>query len=375
MTPNGYTSVGTVVLENGNDAWGGLDSHAGLNYLSIQGSGSYVEQRISGLIVGNTYEVHFLAASRPGYGNEETLKVLIDGGEIWESTHPDHSFVRYSAVFSAPATDVVLRVENDSPGGDQSIFCDALAIISCTDCVHLHPDQTEAGGAADHSRLCADIHTEDHYDYTDHVDELQTPLGPMRLITYSVAASNDAHVAFFDTSPDLWSGNGHEHYEIVMSGWGNTLSAIRESSQGTNQVTSSTPGLLSMDEARPFWARAANGFVQLGSGSVVGEGILMEWQDPQPLNPTHFAVATGWGSTGDWHLCVVDGDPAPGGSVEFHHSSGDEIQPSVVNGGFDLDEVESTSGEHRGDGYVYACPVSDSRYFVLNGLPPCTNVY
>ena len=135
----------TVVALNGNSPWGGLsaadatglDSDTGNYYLSIQGSGAYVEQTLRGLQAGTVYEVRFLAAERPGYGGDETLTVKIDGFEVWESTHPTDAFQVYRVAFTAQSPDgtAVLRFENDSPTGDRSIFIDAVSVQACYTCV------------------------------------------------------------------------------------------------------------------------------------------------------------------------------------------------------------------------------------------------
>ncbi len=52
-------------------------------------------------------------------------------------------------------------------------------------------------------------------------------------------ATNDAHIGLF-WGPRRTDGGvvdvSMEYYEIVLGGWGNTQSVIRESAQGTNQV-------------------------------------------------------------------------------------------------------------------------------------------
>ena len=87
-------------------------------------------------------------------------------------------------------------------------------------------------------------------------------------------------------------------YEIVISGWGNTQSVIRQSNQGASEAVTSTPNLLSGDEDVLFWADALNGLVRLGTGNVVGQNTLLEWQDPDHHVATHVGIMTGWGSTG-----------------------------------------------------------------------------
>ena len=82
---------------------------------------------------------------------------------------------------------------------------------------------------------------------------------------------------------------------------------IRQTSQGANFAVESTPSLLSASEDRPFWACAKDGPVQAGRGSTIGEDVFIEWQDDSNIyNPSFVAVSTGWGSTGEWTVCVPD---------------------------------------------------------------------
>jgi hypothetical protein len=151
---------------------------------------------------------------------------------------------------------------------------------------------------------CMDLHTENSYDYNSHFHPSQ--LGAIKAIAFTVKASNDAHVGFFNTGPGEWSGIGHEHYEIVISGWNNTQSVIRESSQGTNYAVTDTTDILSPSEARPFWASALNGKIQLGTGHTVGDNVVMSWQDPDPIGVSFVSMTTGYGSEGDWHMCMLE---------------------------------------------------------------------
>lgn len=89
------------------------------------------------------------------------------------------------------------------------------------------------------------------------------PLGPSKSVHFTVSASNDAHIGFFAEPGGSWSGEGHEHYEIVLSGWGNTQSVIREASQGQNHEVTETTGFLSLEETRAFWASAFRGSLAL----------------------------------------------------------------------------------------------------------------
>ena len=74
----------------------------------------------------------------------------------------------------------------------------------------------EATGA----QSCVDFSTTTTYEYDPYFHP--TPLGDSKCVTFTLKASNDGHVAFFEQLG--WGGHGSKHYEIVYSGWGNTQS-------------------------------------------------------------------------------------------------------------------------------------------------------
>ena len=107
--PNGWdgSGGGTVVVKSPpsapNGPWGAGSAVAqgapdGNYFMSIQGVGNYLEQTLTGLTPGSNYEVAFWATHRRDAaglnwgGALEELQVLIDGTEVWESTHPPDDF-------------------------------------------------------------------------------------------------------------------------------------------------------------------------------------------------------------------------------------------------------------------------------------------
>jgi len=52
-----------------------------------------------------------------------------------------------------------------------------------------------------------------------------------------------------------------------------------------------------------FWASAVKGLVQVGTGNVFGQNILMSYQDPNPLAIKNVGVKTVRGATGSWNVC------------------------------------------------------------------------
>jgi len=124
------------------------------------------------------------------------------------------------------------------------------------------------------------------------------PLGADKAVIFSVKAKNDAHIGFFSDKKGL-----SEVYEIVLSGWGNKKSVIRQKNQGRNEVSISTRGLLDKRRFKDFWADAKGGLVRVGKGITVGQNIMMQWKDPNPHTATYVGFMTGWGATGDWRVC------------------------------------------------------------------------
>eukprot|EP00497_Spongosphaera_streptacantha_P005460 TRINITY_DN645_c0_g1_i4.p1 TRINITY_DN645_c0_g1~~TRINITY_DN645_c0_g1_i4.p1 ORF type:complete len:449 (+),score=100.32 TRINITY_DN645_c0_g1_i4:40-1386(+) len=119
-----------------------------------------------------------------------------------------------------------------------------------------------------------------------------------RGISFQVRAKNDAHIGLF---PSIPMDPTSPFYEIVLSGWGNTQSVIRRGSQGRNQVTKSTKGLLSQTEMRTFVVRqTAGGSVEVYKDEVSEDNLLMSWQDPEPLQIASVGCMTGWGADGYW---------------------------------------------------------------------------
>ena len=90
------------------------------------------------LCTGGWYEVHFLAATKPGGAEAETLNVRVENTFIWETTHPSTTFRRYTAAFRAKDTTATIRFENDSPYSGTSpvgtILLDSVAVVACDSC-------------------------------------------------------------------------------------------------------------------------------------------------------------------------------------------------------------------------------------------------
>ena len=130
-------------------------------------------------------------------------------------------------------------------------------------------------------------------------EQMGIPIPDDKAVIFAVDARNDAHVGFFTVRRDL-----QEMYEIVISGWGNTQSVIRRRNQGPHMATARTQGLLRAGTYTQLWADAKDGLVRLGRGNVVGKDVILEWQDPHPLDVESMGLMTGWGARGKWRALV-----------------------------------------------------------------------
>ena len=81
-----------------------------------------------GLSAGSAYNIIFWTAERPGYGAAESMRVVVDGAVVMDSSHPPEVFQQLTAVFVSQGSTAMIRFENDSPDGDNSFFVDAISV-------------------------------------------------------------------------------------------------------------------------------------------------------------------------------------------------------------------------------------------------------
>ncbi|XP_071084712.1 uncharacterized protein [Haliotis cracherodii] len=113
--------------------------------------------------------------------------------------------------------------------------------------------------------------------------------------TFWVKTTNDAHIALLRNKGDY----DQNMYEIVIGGWRNTQSVIRDRKQGRN-LARARHAPLSGNKHLPFWISFSDGTIAVGAGTEVGRRQFMSWRDPSPTLISYVGVATGWGSTGKW---------------------------------------------------------------------------
>lgn len=112
--------------------------------------------------------------------------------------------------------------------------------------------------------------------------------------SFQVSAQHNAHVALMST--DNTAG---PLYEIVIGGWGNTISCIRLAKQQECKRTYFGPVVNSYTYTH-FWVSWANGVISLGRSETVNQTKLIEFTHTNPYPVNFLAVMTGFGSTGNW---------------------------------------------------------------------------
>lgn len=113
---------------------------------------------------------------------------------------------------------------------------------------------------------------------------------------FEVLSCHDAHVAIMDSPKQA-----KNFYEIVIGGWNNRKSVIRNMRQGTPK-TFFMSGLLSCKEFRPFWISWIAGQIKVGRGKICEQQILMRWKDPRPYKTNVIGISTGFGAYGIWRF-------------------------------------------------------------------------
>ncbi|XP_048247355.1 uncharacterized protein LOC124145114 [Haliotis rufescens] len=138
------------------------------------------------------------------------------------------------------------------------------------------------------------LETADDYHYHS-VDDGGFHLNGQSSFTFWVRATNDAHIALL-RNKGLYE---NDMYEIVIGGWHNTKSVIRDRKGGPIlALARHVP--LSGNKHLPFWISFSGGTISVGAGTEVGTRQFMSWTDPTPTQIRYVGVATGWGSTGKW---------------------------------------------------------------------------
>lgn len=144
------------------------------------------------------------------------------------------------------------------------------------------------------------LSTPDRYIY-QYVHDMGVDITGHTSITFQVMACNDAHIALSQSK----GVDTNNTYEIVIGGWSDQRSVIRDCKQCAHMDTTyNMAHPIDCNKYLPFWISWANNIIRVGTGSIVGKSQFMMWNDTAPHDVNYVAVATAWGSPGHWQFNV-----------------------------------------------------------------------
>ena len=118
---------------------------------------------------------------------------------------------------------------------------------------------------------------------------------------FRVKAASDAYIGVV-TNPEV----PDEGYEVVIGGWGNSESGIRQLSN--DWVTKEdTPDILSSNEWREFWLIYDAGHLEVGYGHTVGVYRFLYYHFEEPYTIRALTVCNGHGYNGEWQMNQFEG--------------------------------------------------------------------
>ncbi|XP_015610509.1 uncharacterized protein LOC107275171 isoform X2 [Cephus cinctus] len=118
----------------------------------------------------------------------------------------------------------------------------------------------------------------------DSLDFCYFPITKSR-VSLSVKASHDARIAL-----RTHLGDDSNAYEIVIGGWGNTMSAIKRNNMEPDVAEADTREILGGDEICDIWLHVGH----------EEDDSFMSYKDRDPFVINYIGVGTAWGATGEW---------------------------------------------------------------------------
>ncbi|XP_072020213.1 macrophage mannose receptor 1-like [Amphiura filiformis] len=205
------------------------------------------------------------------------------------------------------------------------------------DCTHMRNGETQAGLwndlPCDYTSyyMCKLPKACDEYTSGDTDEDYYYRYHPaqksVEYIYFEVQADNDVHIGL---SPI--EGDADPMYEIVIGGYGNTLSAVRRCKQCANEIDAPTPSILNINEWRGFWItfNINTGKMEIGKEA---HAAFLTYTDPDPIDVQYVGYSTGWGSEGRFRFCNLTDAPTPEPTPVFDPRCGLgwELDPTTQN--------------------------------------------
>jgi hypothetical protein len=152
-------------------------------------------------------------------------------------------------------------------------------------------------------------------DLSAHMGVFGLPVVGIKEFIFQTKTCNDAGIYL---SNSIGMDSSKPFYELVLGGFAGAKSCIGRRNDDLLLPTSwfaAFPTCLQwvnlMDvpvcyEYRPYWISWADGYIQLGRGSVINVNRIAGWTDPNHFEVKSIGIITTWGSSGDW-IVRIDG--------------------------------------------------------------------
>jgi Farnesoic acid 0-methyl transferase len=122
-------------------------------------------------------------------------------------------------------------------------------------------------------------------------------------IVFRVQSCRDAHVAL----SEMFNNIQTRTYEVIIGGYGNQNSFIRDLDTSTEVQKVETPGIMDCNNYKAFWVRWADNKITVGRGTVIGQSSFLDWDDSERRNFQGLTFSTWTGSSGLWDFSYLEG--------------------------------------------------------------------
>lgn len=142
---------------------------------------------------------------------------------------------------------------------------------------------------------------------THNYNQLSKTIIEQSSLVVRVQACRDAHV----TLSEMFNNVQTRTYEVIIGGYGNENSFIRDYDTSVEVQKVATPGIMDCNNYLAFWVSWANNRITVGRGARIGESTFLDWVDPEQRFFRGVTISTWNDARGLWDFSFLEGWLAP----------------------------------------------------------------